>query len=83
MEIGKDEGAGGGEKAGNSKKQSSRSLFPSPSHKQVGIKKKRYVGMLNTYMLQTVTQIFNNWRQKVQRSRSVVTKIKRPLQPSC
>ena len=60
MEIGKDEGAGGGEKAGNSKKQSSRSLFPSPSHKQVGIKKKRYVGMLNTYMLQTVTQIFNN-----------------------
>ena len=48
---GKNKGAGGGEKAGNSKKQ---------SYKQVGIKKKRYVGMPNTYMLQTVTQIFNN-----------------------
>ena len=36
----KNKEAGGGEKAGNSKKQSSRSLFPSTSHKQVGIKRK-------------------------------------------
>nr|XP_058952036.1 uncharacterized protein LOC131779491 isoform X2 [Pocillopora verrucosa] len=39
VEIGKDEGAGGGEKAGNSKKQSSRSLFPSPSHSQEELRK--------------------------------------------
>ena len=54
--------------------------------------KKTFVGIPNTYMLQTVTQIFNNacyplsvlqWRQKVQGSRSVAIKIKQPLQPYC
>ena len=59
IETEKDEGAGGGDKAWNSKKQSSRSLFPSSSLRQVRIKKK-IVGMPNTHMLQTVTQIFNN-----------------------
>ena len=54
MEIGKDEGAGGGEKAGNSKKQSSRSLFPSPSHSQVETKKNicrcaQYIHVINSY----------------------------------
>ena len=58
-ETEKGEGAGGGDKAWNSKKQSSRSLFPSSSLSQVRIKK-TFVGMPNTYMLQTVTQIFNN-----------------------
>ena len=54
IEREKDEETGGGDKAWNSEKQSSR------SHRQVGIKKKTYVGMPDTYMSQTVTQIFNN-----------------------
>ena len=36
----KDEETGGGDKAWNSEKQSSRSLLQFPSHRQVGIKKK-------------------------------------------
>ena len=88
----KDEETGGGDKAWNSEKQSSRSQMQFPSHRQVGIKKKTYVGMPDTYMSQTVTQIFNNvvtplsilqWRHKVQGFRSVVIKIKQPLQPYC
>ena len=56
------------------------------------LKKKTYVGMPDTYMSQTVTQIFNDvvtplsilqWRHKVQGFRSVVIKIKQPLQPYC
>ena len=39
IETEKDEGAGGGDKAWNFKKQSSRSLFPSSSLRQVRIKK--------------------------------------------
>ena len=82
---GKNKGAGGGEKAGNSKKQ---------SYKQVGIKKKRYVGtvcpihtcykQLRKFLIMYVTPLsVLQWRQKVQGSRSVFTKIKQPLQPCC
>ena len=45
--------------AWNSKKQSSRTLLQLKSHTQVEIKKKTFVVMLNTYMLQTATLIFN------------------------
>ena len=45
--------------AWNSKKQSSRTLLQLKSHTQVEIKKKTFVVMPNTYMLQTVTLIFN------------------------
>ena len=92
IEREKDEETGGGDKAWNSEKQSSRSQMKFPSHRQVGIKKKTYVVMPDTYMSQTVTQIFNNvvtplsilqWRHKVQGFRSVVIKIKQPLQPYC
>ena len=92
IEREKDKEAGGGDKAWNSEKQSSRSLWQYPPYSQVVIKKKTFVGIPNTYMLQTVTQIFNNacyplsvlqWRQKVQGSRSVAIKIKQPLQPYC
>ena len=55
----KDEEGGGGNMAWNSKKQSSRTLFQSKSPTQVEIKKKTFVDMPNTYMLQTVTLIFN------------------------
>ena len=41
------------------KKQSSRTLLQFKSHTQVEIKKKTFVVMPNTYMLQTVTLIFN------------------------
>ena len=41
------------------KKQPSRTLLQFKSHTQVEIKKKTFVGMPNTYMLQTVTLIFN------------------------
>ena len=90
IEREKGEETGGGDKAWNSEKQSSRSLLQFPSHRQVGIKKKTFVGMPNTYMLQIVTQIFNNvcylrsvlqWRQKVQGFRSVAIKINQLLQP--
>ena len=59
IETEKDEGAGGGDKAWNLGKKSSSFLFPLSSLRPVRIKK-TFVGMPNTYMLQTVTQIFNN-----------------------
>ena len=59
IEREKDEEAGGGDMAWNSKKQSSRTLLQLKSHTQVEIKKKTFVGIPNTYMLQTVTLIFN------------------------
>ena len=41
IEREKDEETGGGDKAWNSEKQSSRSQMQFPSHRKVGIKKKR------------------------------------------
>ena len=43
IEREKGEETGGGDKAGNSEKQSSRSLLQFPSHRQVGIKKKKHL----------------------------------------
>ena len=62
--------------AWNSKKQSSRTLFQSKSPTQVEIKKKTFVDMPNTYMLQTVTLIFNTVCYPAQCS-SVETKCSR------
>ena len=57
IETEKDEGAGGGDKAWNSKKQSSRSLFPSSSLRQVRIKKKNCKYAQYTHVTNSDTNI--------------------------
>ena len=69
--------------AWNSKKQSSRALLQFKSYTQVEIKITCYK-QLRFYLILYFTPLsVHQWRQKVQGSCSVVTKIKQPLQLYC
>ena len=75
IEREKDEEAGGGDMAWNSKKQCSRTLLQFKPHTQVEIKFTCYKQLREYLILYFTPLSVLQWRQKVQ--------IKQPLQPYC